>query len=142
MRLVQAPPSRPGVISVVIHSQGIERRRHTRLEQGVPLKISSGDVEIVTETKNLSCSWVFCLVNKFITPMTKLKLNFLLPIKKNKKVVNKHISCEGVVVRCESAVDQDSFNTAIFFNDIAPRDTQMIHDFVESLAHPHEHAHN
>ncbi len=113
------------------NSQGSERRRHPRLEQPIALKISSGDGDIVTETKNLSSSGALCLINKFITPMTKLKLHFLLPIKKNKKIVNKRISCEGVVVRSEAAVDQDSFQTAIFFSDISPKDSQTIHEFID-----------
>ncbi|MBF0489393.1 MAG: PilZ domain-containing protein [Candidatus Omnitrophica bacterium] len=118
--------------------QGAERRRHVRLEQLIPFKISSGDLDFVTETKNFSSSGALCLVNKHITPMTKLKLHFLLPLKRNNKVVNKRISCEGVVVRSESAVDQDSFQTAIFFSDISPRDSQIIHEFVESAMPPHE----
>ena len=117
--------------------QGAERRKHSRLEQAIAFKISGGDIDIVTETKNLSSSGAFCLVNKFIAPMTKLKLQFLLPLKRNNKVVNQRISCEGVVVRCQSATDQDSFQTAIFFNDITPRDSQIIHEFVESVLHPH-----
>ena len=118
-----------------------ERRRAPRLEQQIPFKISSGDLDIVTETKNLSSSGALCLVNKFISPMTKLKLHFLLPIKRNNKVVNKRISCEGVVVRSQSAVDHDSFQTAIFFSDIAPRDSQTIHEFVEAAMHSHEPSH-
>ena len=124
------------------NSPGSERRRQPRLYHPVPLKISSGDIDIVTETKNLSSSGAFCLVNKFIAPMTKLKLHFLLPLKRNKKVVNKRISCEGVVVRSELSVDQDSFQTAIFFSDIAPRDSQIIHEFVESMMSPHEPSRN
>ena len=112
-------------------SKGSERRRHPRLEHPIALKISSDDIDIVTETKNLSGSGALCLVSKFITPMTKLKLHFLLPIKRNNKVVNKRISCEGVVVRSEAAVDQDAFQTAIFFNDISPRDSQVLHEFVD-----------
>jgi|GEM_PF-427126 len=120
------------------HVQGSDRRRHLRLEQTIPIKISSGDKEIVTETKNISCSGAFCLMDKFITPMTKLKLHFLLPLLRNKKMVSKRISCEGVVIRSESAVDQDCFQTAIFFSDIAPRDSKMINEFVESVVHSHE----
>lgn len=118
--------------------QGIERRRHSRLEQTIPLRISDGGIDIVTETKNLSSSGAFCLVNKFITPMTKLKLQFMLPLKRNNKVVQQRINCVGVVVRSQSAVDQDSFQTAIFFSDITPRDSQIIHEFVESAMRPHE----
>ena len=120
------------------HLHGSERRRHLRLEKSIPIKISSGDMDIVTETKNLSCSGAFCLVDKFITPMTKLNVHLLLPLKRNNKMVSKRIHCEGVVVRSESAVDQDSFQTAIFFSDISSKDSQVIHEFVESTMYPHE----
>ena len=65
--------------------------------------------------------------------MTRLKLNLLLPIRKNKKIATKRIHCEGVVVRTESAVQGDYFHMAIFFSDISPRDSQVIHEFVESV---------
>lgn len=113
--------------------QGAERRRHFRLEHNVPVKISSADLDIVTETSNLSCSGAFCRINKFIAPMTKLKLNLLLPIRKNNKIVTKHVHCEGVVVRAESVSTDDYFETAIFFSDITPKDAQVIHDFVDSI---------
>lgn len=117
----------------LIDKQGAERRRHPRLYHSVPVKISSGDLDIVTETSNLSCSGAFCQCGKFIAPMTKLKLNLLLPLRKNNKILTKHIHCEGVVVRTESAKSGDHFLTAIFFSDINPRDSQTITEFVESL---------
>jgi hypothetical protein len=114
-------------------SSGAERRRHLRLEHNVPVNISGGDIDIVTETKDLSCSGAFCRVNKFIAPMTKLKLNLLLPLRKNGKIVDKRINCEGVVVRTEAAADGESFHAAIFFSDISPKDSQIISEFVESV---------
>ena len=65
--------------------------------------------------------------------MTKLKLHLLLPVRKNKKIITKRIHCDGVVVRAESASNGDYFHTAIFFNDISPRDSQAINEFVESV---------
>ena len=112
---------------------GAERRRHLRLEHNVPVKISGGDVDIVTETKDLSCSGTFCRINKFIPPMTRLKLNLLLPVRKNGKIVDKRIKCEGVVVRTESDSDGEYFHAAIFFSDISSKDSQVISEFVESV---------
>ena len=108
---------------------GAERRRHPRLDHNLPLKISADEVDIVTETKNLSCSGAFCLVNRRLEPMTKLKIHLLLPLKKGGKVQNLKISCIGVVIRCELS-DPDHFSTAIFFSDITPRDSQSISEFV------------
>ena len=110
-----------------------ERRRAPRLEHPIPLKLSSGDVEIVTETRNLSSSGVYCRVNTYIEPMTKLKIHLLLPVKKNTRVVTKKVSCQGVVVRTESVPNGEYFNAAIFFNDIQPKDIQTLADFVEHM---------
>jgi hypothetical protein len=112
---------------------GSERRRSPRLDHVVPLKLSSGDVEIVTETSNLSSSGVYCRVNSYIEPMTKLKIHLLLPIKKNNRISTKRISCQGVVVRTESVPNKDFFNAAIFFNDIQPKDIRSLADFVEQM---------
>ena len=90
-------------------------------------------MDIVTETQDLSCSGAFCRINKYLTPMTKLKLNLLLPLRKNNKIVPKRIHCEGVVVRTESSTDGEYFYTAIFFSDIAPRDAKIIGEFVDSV---------
>ena len=112
---------------------GQERRRSPRLFHVVPLKISSGDLEIVTETSNLSSSGVYCRVNSYIEPMTKLKIHLLLPVKKNNKISTKRISCQGVVVRTESIPNGEYFNAAIFFNDIQPKDIRALADFVEQM---------
>jgi hypothetical protein len=115
------------------NSSASERRRSPRLEHVVPLKLSSGDIEIVTETRNLSSSGVYCRVNSYIEPMTKLKIHLLLPVKKNNRVSTKRISCQGVVVRTESVPNADHFNAAIFFNDIQPKDIRALADFVEQM---------
>lgn len=110
-----------------------ERRRSPRLEHTVPLKLSSGDIDIVTETHNLSSSGVYCRVSAYIEPMTKLKIHLLLPVKKNNRASTRRISCQGVVVRAESVPDKNYFNAAIFFNDIQPKDIQAIADFVDHM---------
>lgn len=113
--------------------KGAERRRHPRLDHRVPVKISSPEVDIVTETMNLSRSGTFCRINKYFAPMTKLKLNLLLPVRKNNKIVTKRIHCVGVVVRTENSAEGDYFETAVFFSDINPRDSQVLGEFVESV---------
>lgn len=110
-----------------------ERRRNPRLVHTIPVKLSSDEMEIITETKNLSAAGAYCRVNKYLEPMTKLKVHLLLSIKKNKRFSTKKISCQGVVVRTEAASNTDYFYTAIFFNDIAPKDGQFLKDFVDSL---------
>ena len=110
-----------------------EKRRHLRVEHHIPLKISSDHGDILTETKNISCSGAYCRVSQHLEPMTKLKVHLLLPLRKSDKVTTKKITCQGVVVRIQAAQEGSFFNTAIFFSDIAPKDSHVINEFVESM---------
>jgi hypothetical protein len=48
-------------------------------------------------------------------------------------MTTKKIICQGIVVRTQAAVRQDYYDTAIFFSDIAPKDSRAINEFVESM---------
>ena len=109
-----------------------EKRRHLRLEVKIPVKMSGEHGDILTETKNLSCSGAFCRVSQRLDPMTKLRVHLLLPLRKSDKVRPKKITCQGVVVRVQ-AVEEEFYDTAIFFSDIAPKDSRTINEFVESV---------
>ena len=109
-----------------------EKRRHPRLERNIHVKISCEHGDILTETKNLSCSGAFCRMNQRLEPMTKLKVQWFLPLRKNNKVATKRISCEGVIVRVQ-AVQDGYYDTAIFFSTIAPKDSRTIHEYIESM---------
>ena len=110
-----------------------EKRRHLRLEHNIPVKISSDHGDILTETKNLSCSGAFCRMTQRLEPMTRLKVYLLLPLRKSDKVRPKKIICQGVVVRTQAAAGEDYYDTAIFFSDIASTDSRAINEFVESI---------
>ncbi len=116
-----------------------EKRRHPRLESNIPVKISSEAGDILTETQNLSCSGAFCRLIHRLEPMTKLKVYLLLPVRKSDKVTTKKISCQGVVVRVQLSGEKDSYDTAIFFSDIAPKDSQTISEFVEGMMEKNAH---
>ena len=136
---------------------GHERRLHPRLEHTVPVKISGGDVDIVTETRDISASGASCRVSAYLAPMTKLKIHLLLPLPAaclpagrgkagvrppgaNAKTITKRVDCEGVVVRAEAVPEGGYFHTAIFFSDIKPRDIEVLARFVASKL-PAAHAH-
>ena len=110
-----------------------EKRRHLRVEHNIPVKISGDHGDILTETKNLSCSGAFCRMTQRLEPMTKLKVYLLLPLRKSDKMTTKKITCQGIVVRTQAAVRQDYYDTAIFFSDITPKDSRAINEFVESM---------
>lgn len=109
-----------------------ERRQHTRLDNNVPVKISCDDFDLVTETRNISCAGAYCRVNRYIEPMTRLKVILLLPLKRKNKGASKKISCQGVVVRVESDPCEDYYRIAVFFSDIQPKERKIIAQFVDS----------
>jgi hypothetical protein len=114
-------------------SSGAERRQHPRVEKNVPLKISTAEVDLVTETKNLSRTGVYCRVNKFIEPMTKLKIHLLLPVKRGTKTTTKKITCSGVIVRTETITPNSEYSVAIYFNDLPSRDADSITDYINTF---------
>ena len=109
-----------------------ERRKHPRLQKNIPLKICSEIADFVTETRDLSCSGAFCRINKYVDPMTKLKIHLLLPVRSIGAAKTKRVSCEGVIVRIEAITGSDHYNVAIFFSDIEPRDVTVLSDFLNN----------
>lgn len=110
---------------------GNERRKGQRALAHIPVRIAQEDGDIVTETLNISRSGAYCQVNERVELMTKLKVQILLPSRKNQKR-SKTIHCQGVVVRVEPAARNGRFDVAIFFSEIAQRDAESINDYVGS----------
>ena len=110
---------------------GSERRKGQRALAHIPVRIAQEDGDIVTETLNISRSGAYCQVNERVELMTKLKVQILLPSRKNQKR-SKTIHCQGVVVRVEPAAHNGRFDVAIFFSEIAQRDAESINDYVGS----------
>lgn len=108
-----------------------ERRQHPRFEGSIPVKFSSADFDMVTETANISRTGAYCQSGKYIEPMTKVKIHLLLPLKKNNKILTKKISCDGIVVRTESVPGKELYNIAVYFNDIQPRDAEIITEYIK-----------
>lgn len=111
----------------------VERRKDPRFFGSIPVKISGDDFDLVTETKNLSRSGAYCRVNQYIEPMTKLRVQFLLPFKHADRTVTKKISCGAVIVRTESDPANGSYNVAVFFNDIQARDVAALTEYVTNM---------
>lgn len=107
-----------------------ERRRAPRIAERVALTISDAGPALSAETKNLSASGAYCTLDRFIAPMTKLALQFELPLGA-KRV---QIRCTGVVVRVDAVVsdaDHGRYHVAIFFSDLSERDRASIGRFVQ-----------
>ena len=111
-----------------------ERRIAPRISERIQFAITEGNTVIQAETKNLSTSGAYCLIDKFIAPMTKLEVAFELPHKPHPVTVRS----TGVVVRIEPVItanQQGLYFMAVFFSDLSTRDRESIAQFVrERLA--------
>ena len=111
-----------------------ERRKHPRTESALPLKISKKGLDVITESRNISCSGVYCRVNKPLPLMSKVGITLLLPIQAGNKVNTKKIRCNGVVVRSEPLImekaDAAYQNIAVFFIDLSKKDRNKVSEYV------------
>jgi len=105
-----------------------DRRRHPRIVTSLPLKLTDNEYDILTETKNISTSGVYCSVDKPIEPMTKLRIIILVPQKTSGQKTVKKINCQGIVVRKEyvKTNGHHAYHIGIFFNDLNERDRKTL----------------
>ncbi|PIQ84234.1 MAG: hypothetical protein COV75_03210 [Candidatus Omnitrophica bacterium CG11_big_fil_rev_8_21_14_0_20_63_9] len=106
-----------------------ERRQHPRIAERISLAVHSESAVVQAETKNLSASGVYCVLDQFLPPMTKLQLDFELPHGSSRK----RIRCAGVVVRVEPIIansDRGRYHIAIFFSDLSDRDRSAVSQYV------------
>jgi hypothetical protein len=112
----------------------IERRRHPRVDDKLPLKIKDESFDAISVTKNISCSGVFCQVEGYFPLLSKVKIVLLLPSGEKAKARPIHI--EGVIVRSEpvnSSPGSNFRNVAIFFNKIKRQDIVKLSNYINSI---------
>ena len=111
-----------------------ERRTSPRLaDEGLALKLKSGDFDTVTHTLNVSASGIYCKVDKEIPLMSRVKLMLMVPdLSKDEKPV-KGMEVEGVVVREHPVVingEIKHYDVAIFFDNISPKNKEIIANYI------------
>ncbi len=110
-----------------------EKRKHPRSKKSIDFKIETDDSTIATESIDLSCIGAYCQVDKYVPPMTNLKIVIALPCEDQEDKVE-YVECNGVVVRVESVLSNNGGNThniAIFFNEIEESEKEKIANFLE-----------
>ena len=111
-----------------------ERRSFPRIsDEGLSLKLDTGDFNIVTHTLNVSASGIYCKVDKEIPLMSRVKLMLMLPDVSKEDTGAKGLEVDGVVVR-EHPVIIDGvtkhYDVAIFFEDLSPRNRESILNYI------------
>ena len=81
----------------------VERRKSHRVEARVPIQLVEKEELkgriIPAESANLSEGGVYCEVDKYLPPLTKVAMTLLLPAFGGKHAKPQEIEAEGIVVR-------------------------------------------
>ncbi|MFH0738701.1 MAG: PilZ domain-containing protein [Candidatus Omnitrophota bacterium] len=113
---------------MIKHSKA-ERRLYPRLEKKLPLNVAADGYDFTTSTQNISCVGVYCRVNKYIPPFTKIAVKIRLPKTKDSNPKECNVECKGVIVRTEDE-KSGGFNIAIFFNEIKDSQRHKISHYI------------
>lgn len=114
----------------------VERRVYPRFDGILPIKLSDNSADILTQTKNISGSGVYCCINHHLPIMTKLSIVLLIPFKSKSSKNVKKICCNGTIVRSEYIKETSGspkYFVGIFFNEIKDKDRKTILSCIEKL---------
>lgn len=127
--------------------QGHEKRKNPRVKSRLPFEIGCQYAAIKTETKNISCTGVYCYVNRAVPIMSKVNIFMSIPLFEEDKIILKSITCEGIILRYDPLSKEDTHaslpgkkqgwqttgcNTAIMFTKISKKDKNTIADYVKN----------
>ena len=84
-----------------------ERRTMSRADAQLSMRVEGGTADggmmpIVTESRNISGSGVYCLSPHYLAPLSKVALTIVLPAVAGRTPSQRLLKCEGVVVRCQA----------------------------------------
>ena len=102
-----------------ISERGVERRKYPRAKADFHAEIDNGFEAVRTKVDNISCSGIYCEVNKKVPLMTKLDLNMLIPTTFPSMGEFFRVHCSSVVVRTELSKHKGKYNIAVLFSDLS-----------------------
>ena len=111
-----------------------ERRKFPRIhDEGLSLKLDTGDFDTMTHTMDISASGIYCKIGREIPLMSRVKLAIMVPDTGKDDKSSKPLEVDGVVVR-EHPVTIDGavkhFDVAIFFDNLSEKDKSVIQGYV------------
>ena len=113
-----------------------ERRSFPRLrDEGLFLKLNSGDFDTVTHTLDISASGIYCKIDREIPIMSRVRLKLMVPDSAKSSKSTIELDVDGVVVR-EHPVIIDGvikhYDAAIFFDNLSEKNSEIIQNYISS----------
>ena len=107
-----------------------EKRKYRRIkDESVSLKVSAGNIDIITKSLDISAAGVYCKVEKEVPLLSRIKVLLILPPVNTKSKENLKIETDGVVVREHPVIENGKvahYDIAVFFDNISVKDKEAI----------------
>ena len=111
-----------------------DRRSFPRIkDEGLALKLNTGEFDIITHTLNISASGIYCKTDRELPIMSRVKLILMLPESSKDEKATKGIEVTGVVVREHPVIIEGRikhYDVAIFFENLSARHRKIISDYI------------
>ncbi len=111
-----------------------EKRRAQRIDAELPILVEGGPAEASGKTLNISTNGIYFEIPRFIEPLTKVRMELLIPSRSGGEDEGDRVGFDGIVVRTEPEApsgDTDSFRIAVFFTHVSETSMRIISSFVE-----------
>jgi len=114
-----------------------ERRSFPRIRnEGLSLKLNTGDYDTITHTLDISASGLYCKIEREIPLMSRVKIALMLPDVSGDRKTAKSLEVDGVVVR-EHPVIVDGkikhYDMSVFFDNLPERTRNAIAGYISKL---------
>lgn len=116
----------------------VERRKSHRVEVRVPVRLEERERDlrgkpIPGQSANLSEGGVYCDVEQYLAPLTKVGISLLLPAFGDKLSRPREITAEGVVVRTlpeKQGRKIDKYRIACCFTGMQENEKELIREYI------------
>lgn len=110
---------------------GRERRSAPRVRARLTVATAAEDQSFAMETLDISVSGAYCLVDRFVPLMTRVRLAIEIPLAGRDALI---VKAQGIVVRIEpqerAIRDEPGYRLALFFSDVEEIGRQALEQFV------------
>jgi hypothetical protein len=117
-------------------ARALERRESARVDARLVLELRDADrlgETVTTESINLSSKGLYCHSNTFLSPLTKVSVNIIIPPFGRKRKYHA-LQADGMVVRCESTKGRGKagpYQMACYFTSLSKRDERFLAEYVD-----------
>jgi c-di-GMP-binding flagellar brake protein YcgR len=111
-----------------------DRRKAQRLDAALPISISGEEGPAEGKTINISSNGVYFLSPRAIEPLTKVRMELMVPVQKGGKEEEMGVRFDGVVVRSQidtSDPDSRNYRIAVFFTHVSQTSQKVLDSYIK-----------